>query len=336
LYLCNSTNLGGPLESVNDASFFSFADLPLTEETAPASPAAIFDEAYTFDFQDSDIDFEKHLGIVDDLCVPGLYQGSPLEDCQSEVWQPTEPGASSKVHRPTASTQEAAICQPFWIDNYRPSPNSETILNNLVWDDQKLIMSNLEQASLKPIRNSPIIARNLKAKSPPIAPPMAIKSHSGQITPHIRRKTSANLEPRHSCPHCDKYDGEKAFKRRDHLVQHLRTLHSMGHEDLVPGFCPDPNCNLSEGLMGEMRAFKTFRDYADHLRREHKWSLFECNFPGCNRKGEKGYSGMANLINHKKKKHKIMENYIGYSWVPWAFRAFEAVGVSVINHANAI
>lgn len=35
------------------------------------------------------------------------------------------------------------------------------------------------------------------------------------------------------CPYCEKHDGKKAFKRRDHLTQHLRGHHRMERETLT-------------------------------------------------------------------------------------------------------
>jgi hypothetical protein len=219
-----------------------------------------FDETYDSDFPDSDIDFEKHLGIVDELLVQGLYQRSPFEHCQEEeVWPPMEPGGSSMGQGSTTSIQKTAISPPLWIGNYLPCENSETIFNDQFRDDQIWIRSNHERAGFKPIKLSRTQTGSPKPKLPAFVPPMVIKSYGGL---HIRRKTSANLEPRHSCPRCDKYNGEKAFRRKDHLLQHLRTLH-----------CGGP---------------------------------FECSLQGCNRKGERGYSVRANLINHQRRKHPQM------------------------------
>jgi hypothetical protein len=122
-------------------------------------------------------------------------------------------------------------------------------------------------------------------------------------SPATRQKVFNHRDRRYSCQYCVKYDGERAFKRKDHLVQHLRTFHCLSQEDLVPGFCPHETCSNAERPRSGVRAFASFREYANHLRKVHGESLFSCSFPGCRRVGERGYAGEANLLNHQRKKH---------------------------------
>ncbi|PMD19706.1 hypothetical protein NA56DRAFT_705416 [Hyaloscypha hepaticicola] len=42
-----------------------------------------------------------------------------------------------------------------------------------------------------------------------------------------------NLTASFPCPYCEKHDGKKAFKRRDHLTQHLRGHQRMERETLT-------------------------------------------------------------------------------------------------------
>ncbi|KAI1318282.1 hypothetical protein F5Y16DRAFT_392082 [Xylariaceae sp. FL0255] len=51
------------------------------------------------------------------------------------------------------------------------------------------------------------------------------------LTRHIKSKINSN--PEHPCPHCDRYQGSRAFQRYDHLVQHLRTFHKLDQEAIV-------------------------------------------------------------------------------------------------------
>ncbi|KAI1747559.1 hypothetical protein F4782DRAFT_535319 [Xylaria castorea] len=51
------------------------------------------------------------------------------------------------------------------------------------------------------------------------------------LTRHLSSRSAASVTSsvgaKHPCPLCTKYDGEKAFNRRDHLLQHLRVLHKI-------------------------------------------------------------------------------------------------------------
>ena len=121
-----------------------------------------------------------------------------------------------------------------------------------------------------------------------------------RVSPYAKPATSGT---RYSCWKCKKYAGENGFKRKDHLVQHLRYYHALSQEDLVPGFCRHTKCSSAEGPMNGFRAFTTLRDYTKHLREAHEESLFNCSVPGCRRFGVNGYSGWANLLRHVRKNH---------------------------------
>ena len=97
----------------------------------------------------------------------------------------------------------------------------------------------------------------------PSTPGLVDSLHRSAAKPH---KKSTSEEPRYPCQHCDRYCGKRAFKRKDHLNQHLRRVHSLSQEDLVPGFCPHKNCSFAEGPMSSVRAFSKFSHYTKHLR----------------------------------------------------------------------
>lgn len=140
----------------------------------------------------------------------------------------------------------------------------------------------------------------------PATPGLVDSLHRSAAKPH---KKSTSEEPRYPCQHCDRYCGKRAFKRKDHLNQHLRRVHSLSQEDLVPGFCPHRNCSFAEGPMSSVRAFSKFSHYTKHLREVHGESLFDCSVPNCRRKGVNGYSGHANLLRHMREKHpEIISN----------------------------
>ncbi|KAE9370742.1 hypothetical protein N431DRAFT_427108 [Stipitochalara longipes BDJ] len=143
---------------------------------------------------------------------------------------------------------------------------------------------------------------SLRELSPaPITPSTGqLQSQRRSRAPHTK---SAKLETRYPCRKCKKYSGENGFKRKDHLVQHLRYYHDLSSEDLVPRFCRHKNCSRAEGPMNGNRAFITLRDYTKHLREAHEESLFNCSVPGCRRFGANGYSGWGNLLRHVRKNH---------------------------------
>lgn len=122
----------------------------------------------------------------------------------------------------------------------------------------------------------------------------------------LRNKKSISQEPLFPCTMCNKYSGKKAFKRKDHLDQHLRSFHNV--ENLIPIYCPHPSCNLSLLNYDGNKAFESSKDYHEHLRNIHEESMWNCPIVGCGRRGKKGYSGKANLVNHLREKHGLVWN----------------------------
>lgn len=124
-------------------------------------------------------------------------------------------------------------------------------------------------------------------------------------------------QPRYPCPRCHKYDGLRAFTRKDHLEQHLRTFHSVPKEELIPSFCPYSDCPES-AANATSRVFKAIVEYRRHLLVTHGASMFECKIPGCNRVGRCGFARETNLKKHMERCHptggKAEEERGSYFW----------------------
>ncbi|KAH8674476.1 hypothetical protein BGZ60DRAFT_273093 [Tricladium varicosporioides] len=134
------------------------------------------------------------------------------------------------------------------------------------------------------------------------------------------------------CPHCKKYQGTKAFSRRDHLTQHIRGYHhielssdaesSSSASSPPPSthqvrkksvLCPHSNCfdNRNLSLSGRAREFQgtraTFRtksELTSHLRQVHDESLFPCVEMNCDRVRGRGFFRKRDLLKHQKDFHR--------------------------------
>ena len=80
-----------------------------------------------------------------------------------------------------------------------------------------------------------------------------------------RHKHLHQAEGSHPCPHCPKYRGKTAFKRKDHLKKHLLKVHK--NIDF-PRRCPVANCCLS-APHGPFKQFERRKDFARHMREDH-------------------------------------------------------------------
>lgn len=141
-------------------------------------------------------------------------------------------------------------------------------------------------------------------------------THTGCASRYNRRDTflrhlgTHTNTPRFPCPHCHKHDGEKAFIRRDHLRQHIRCFHniSLAAMNADFAFCPHPSCEFSSFYASNhlgRRAFESRKEYTRHMRNEHGESTYQCDVPGCERMGRKGYARRSDLKKHKRMKHFI-------------------------------
>ena len=128
---------------------------------------------------------------------------------------------------------------------------------------------------------------------------------------------------RFPCNLCKKYRGKQGFKRRDHLIQHLRNLHTVNDKDLssrssrsrVQGFsCPHEECSEYRGELDteidpKLHAFDKLSKLTQHLKKVHDESKFPCSVIGCDRVGGKGYMREKDLTKHMEKEHPNMGDY---------------------------
>lgn len=133
---------------------------------------------------------------------------------------------------------------------------------------------------------------------------------------HIRR--FQDLPPGFHCEDC-----KKGFKRKDHLVQHLRHFHRLQDAQIATQF-PTPKtfkntipvchfrCDYSRGdrftaqpleLQAKNAPFAKKSDYTEHMRKVHKWSPYPCTIPLCNKVDKNGYFNEKALQKHTLEKH---------------------------------
>ncbi|KAK8055014.1 hypothetical protein PG993_000241 [Apiospora rasikravindrae] len=121
----------------------------------------------------------------------------------------------------------------------------------------------------------------------------------------------------------------KLFKRKDHLVQHLRHLHQFSdaevHEEfpiqhkvvrLTKPVCPFSSCpdhrgddfkNQSNDFQELNKPFAKQSDYTKHMKNDHDWSPYPCAIPSCDKKGKNGYFRPGNLQKHRDEQHPEAE-----------------------------
>ncbi|KAI0485856.1 hypothetical protein F4859DRAFT_398075 [Xylaria cf. heliscus] len=152
----------------------------------------------------------------------------------------------------------------------------------------------------------------------------------------IRHLESLTKESaKYQCKFCKHHRGKQAFRRRDHLVQHLRGYHKMEPEEINNAFppkthvrshqiliCPYVECKAYRGdafkalpwmQQYKGRPFQKQSDYNKHMRDVHKESAFSCSVVGCDRVGPKGYMREKDLMKHLANKHPEAPNY---SYIP--------------------
>ncbi|KAI1497000.1 hypothetical protein F5X99DRAFT_398461 [Biscogniauxia marginata] len=131
--------------------------------------------------------------------------------------------------------------------------------------------------------------------------------------------------PRYPCSFCRRYRGKHGFRRRDHLVQHLRGYHKLDEEEIEKA-CPKERssafrqiltcpyqgcesyreesfCTLSQEEQVAQRPFNKQADYSKHMKEVHKETPFPCTVAGCDRVRAKGYMRENDFMKHLADKH---------------------------------
>ncbi|KAI0553856.1 hypothetical protein F4679DRAFT_580026 [Xylaria curta] len=141
---------------------------------------------------------------------------------------------------------------------------------------------------------------------------------------HVQNNTKQLNPVLHPCAECTTYQGKNGFKRRDHLIQHLRVLHKWNDDQLATlsstgqnyrlkiSVCHFPECDYyrAPGFkdMGireqaKNRPFDKQSHYTDHMKREHDWSPYPCKVSGCSKVNGSGFFSTTTLERHYKEKH---------------------------------
>ncbi|KAJ2997327.1 hypothetical protein NUW58_g682 [Xylaria curta] len=130
--------------------------------------------------------------------------------------------------------------------------------------------------------------------------------------------------PGYPCHECPAYQGKNGFRRKDHLVQHLKFFHKYSDDQLSAGtssrrtrrfnisVCCFSECDYYRGpefrdlgidQQNDNRPFDKQSDYTNHMKREHNWSPYPCKVSGCSKVGGNGFFTTGTLEKHYKEKH---------------------------------
>ncbi|KAI1152973.1 hypothetical protein F4825DRAFT_416896 [Nemania diffusa] len=152
----------------------------------------------------------------------------------------------------------------------------------------------------------------------------------------LRRHIASYLKEnaKYPCTFCRRHRGKQAFRRKDHLVQHLQGYHKMDPEEITDALppsnrakgksfyiptCPHVGCEayrdfafnfLPSFEQLDQRPFGKQSDYYKHMRDVHKESTFPCRVAHCDRVGAKGYMREKDLMKHITAKHPEAPQYI--------------------------
>lgn len=137
--------------------------------------------------------------------------------------------------------------------------------------------------------------------------------------------------PKFPCKNCKRHRGKDGFRRRDHLVQHLRSYHKFDNEDINKAcpstkslrqrrfsICPHTECGFfrddsfhslpwSEQLA--QRPFASLAAFTKHMKDVHEETPFPCNMEGCHKVRAKGYTREKDLMKHRAAKHPDAPEY---------------------------
>ncbi|KAK7948073.1 uncharacterized protein PG986_008959 [Apiospora aurea] len=136
--------------------------------------------------------------------------------------------------------------------------------------------------------------------------------------------------PKFPCRFCKFHRGKHGFRRRDHLIQHLRGYHKFDDEEvreacptfklgiLQPPTCPHRGCEffrddsfhkLTLTEKRSRRPFSTRSALSKHLKEVHKQTPFPCDVEDCAKVGAKGYVREKDLMKHRAAKHPEAPGY---------------------------
>ncbi|KAK1688534.1 hypothetical protein BDP55DRAFT_47628 [Colletotrichum godetiae] len=138
--------------------------------------------------------------------------------------------------------------------------------------------------------------------------------------------------PKYPCLFCKSHRDENGFRRRDHLLQHVRGYHKFEaegkFEDILssrrgkyqtPPVCHFADClhhrddnfkTLSRNEQDRSKPFESQSDYTKHMKNAHDFTHYPCTVRGCRKTGAKGYAREKDLINHRKKDHPEAGTYV--------------------------
>ncbi|KAK1516011.1 hypothetical protein CPAR01_16534 [Colletotrichum paranaense] len=138
--------------------------------------------------------------------------------------------------------------------------------------------------------------------------------------------------PKFPCPFCKSHRGENGFRRRDHLLQHVRGYHKFEAEGKIENIMPSrrrqyqapPVCHfvdclhhrddnfktLSREEQSRSKPFESQSEYTKHMKNAHDFTQYPCTVRGCSKTGAKGYAREKDLIKHRKKDHPEAGTYV--------------------------
>ena len=128
-------------------------------------------------------------------------------------------------------------------------------------------------------------------------------------------------------PH--RYRGTRGFKRKDHLVQHMRNYHRMEDYTPINGVCRERGCHFRYITLGSltehmlevhhsltyvcreancdrvgMNGFENDKDLKSHVKSDHI-SAYQCTQSGCDRIGSNGWKRKRDMVKHIEKVHGV-------------------------------
>ncbi|KXH42357.1 hypothetical protein CNYM01_03946 [Colletotrichum nymphaeae SA-01] len=138
--------------------------------------------------------------------------------------------------------------------------------------------------------------------------------------------------PKFPCQFCKSHRGENGFRRRDHLLQHVRGYHKFEAEGKIedimssrrgkyqtPPVCHFADClhhrdenfkTLSREEQIRSKPFETQSQYTKHMKNAHDFTQYPCTVRGCSKTGAKGYAREKDLIKHRQKDHPEAGTYV--------------------------